>query len=60
LWPVDDIGATELMDNFYRSYRSGRSRARALRDAQMSLIEKGGDNADPFVWAAFTVVGAWR
>jgi CHAT domain-containing protein len=60
LWPVDDIGATELMRNFYGSYGSGRSRAHALRDAQLALINKGGENADPFVWAAFTVVGAWR
>ena len=60
LWPVDDVGATELMRQFYGNYQGGMSRAQALRMAQVSLLKNGGDNADPFVWAAFTLVGAWR
>jgi CHAT domain-containing protein len=60
LWQVTDTGTSELMRQFYPSYRSGKSRAQSLREAQLSLIHGGGDNADPFVWAAFTLLGAWR
>ena len=60
LWQVDDVGTAELMRQFYSRYRSGRSRAAALRDAQLALIDAGGNNASPNVWAAFTLLGAWR
>ena len=60
LWQVDDVGTAELMRQFYERFRSGRSRSDALRDAQLALIESGGDNARPNIWAAFTLLGAWR
>lgn len=60
LWQVADTGTAELMRHFYANYRGGTSRAQSLREAQLSLIRSGGDNADPFVWAAFTLLGAWR
>ncbi|MGZ6017226.1 MAG: CHAT domain-containing protein [Phenylobacterium sp.] len=60
LWPVNDVGTGELMDNFYRRYREGRSKSAALRDAQLAMIAKGGAEANPNIWAAFTLLGAWR
>lgn len=60
LWQVDDAGTAELMRQFYSRYREGRSRSEALREAQLALIEGGGSNARPTVWAAFTLLGAWR
>lgn len=60
LWQVDDAGTAELMRGFYGNYRAGQSRAEALRQAQLALIRHGGNNADPYVWAAFTLLGAWR
>ncbi len=60
LWQVDDIGTAELMRQFYSRYRTGQSRSGSLRDAQLALLESGGDNARPNVWAAFTLLGAWR
>ncbi len=60
LWQVDDAGTAELMRNFYDRVRAGRSKSEAIREAQLALLESGGDNADPFVWAAFTLLGAWR
>jgi len=60
LWQVDDIGTAELMRQFYSRYRTGRSRSEALREAQLALLEGGGNNAQPNVWAAFTLLGAWR
>ncbi len=60
LWQVNDAGTAELMRQFYQRYAQGRSRAEALRGAQLALIEKGGTNADPNIWAAFALLGAWR
>ncbi|MBW8812673.1 MAG: CHAT domain-containing protein [Caulobacterales bacterium] len=60
LWPVNDVGTAELMKDFYQLYRDGRSKSAALREAQLMLIGKGGAYADPNVWAAFTLLGAWR
>lgn len=60
LWQVDDTGTARLMETFYRNYRLGRTRAQSLRDAQRAMIAAGGDAADPYVWAAFTLIGAWR
>lgn len=60
LWPVNDAGTAELMKFFYQLYRDGRSKSAALREAQLRLIEAGGMNADPNIWAAFTLLGAWR
>jgi CHAT domain-containing protein len=60
LWEVNDAGTSELMKAFYTRYRAGASKADALRDAQLSLIRRGGDFADPNIWAAFTLLGGWR
>ena len=60
LWPVNDQGTAELMKDFYRFYRQGRSKSEALREAQLAMIGAGGANADPNAWAAFTLLGAWR
>ena len=60
LWEVSDAGTVELMRGFYSAYRDGQSKAEALRSAQIAMIEQGGDDADPNVWAAFTLLGGWR
>jgi CHAT domain-containing protein len=60
LWPVNDVGTAELMKDFYQLYRDGRSKSAALREAQLKLIDGGGVNANPTIWAAFTLLGAWR
>ena len=60
LWQVNDAGTAELMKQFYARYREGGSKAGALRDAQLALIGGGGDNSSPNIWAAFTLLGAWR
>jgi CHAT domain-containing protein len=60
LWQVNDAGTAELMRQFYRRYAEGQPRSQALREAQLALIEGGGGNADPNIWAAFALLGAWR
>jgi CHAT domain-containing protein len=60
LWQVNDAGTAELMRQFYGRYRDGRSKSEAIRDAQLALLDAGGENANPNIWAAFTLLGAWR
>lgn len=60
LWPVNDTGTAQLMTNFYERYREGRSKSASLREAQLAMIAAGGSNANPNIWAAFTLLGAWR
>jgi len=60
LWPVNDIGTAQLMKTFYERYRAGSSKSASLREAQLSMIEAGGSSANPNIWAAFTLLGAWR
>jgi CHAT domain-containing protein len=60
LWQVDDAGTAELMRQFYQRYAGGSSRSQALREAQLALIDGGGVHADPNIWAAFALLGAWR
>ncbi|HYD98790.1 MAG TPA: CHAT domain-containing protein [Alphaproteobacteria bacterium] len=60
LWPVNDAGTAELMKAFYERYRGGGSKSAALREAQLAMLDAGGVNANPSVWAAFTLLGAWR
>lgn len=60
LWEVNDTGTVELMKAFYANYRRGDSKSAALRDAQLAMITRGGDLADPIVWASFTLLGGWR
>ena len=60
LWQVDDSGTGALMRRFYAAYGSGRSRSAALQEAQLAMIRSGGGDARPHIWAAFTLLGAWR
>jgi len=60
LWQVNDIGTAQLMKAFYDAYRAGRGKAEALRSAQLSMIDRGGNLANPNIWAAFELLGGWR
>ncbi len=65
LWPVEDHATADLMTTFYRELAAGRSKAAALREAQLSLV-RGSDparepadrgRAHPYFWAPFFLVG---
>ena len=57
MWLVDDIAAAQLASDFYRNLgQSGVSKAKALQQAQIALLE-GGDH--PFIWAPFLLIGNW-
>jgi CHAT domain-containing protein len=60
LWPVSDASTAELMRRFYTRLSAGASPAEALQAAQAAFVERGGAQAHPFHWAAFTLHGDWR
>lgn len=69
LWKVNDESTSRFMEFFYRNLREGRSKAEALRQAKMELMqapvwnEQLQDNlqhfyAAPWFWAPFILIGS--
>lgn len=57
IWAADDVFTTSMMKRFYRNLAKGADRGMALRQAKLELIDQFGDDAAPFLWAGFTLVG---
>lgn len=62
LWDVDDRSTSELMRAFYRHLQQGAPPARALRAAQLQMIQNLEARASlsyafPYFWAAFVLTG---
>ena len=57
LWAANDISTTTLMQHFYRHLADGEDKGTALRHAKLDLIREFGDQAVPFYWAGFVMVG---
>jgi len=57
LWAADDVFTTALMRRFYARLATGADRASALRNAKLEMLERFGDQAVPYYWAGFTMVG---
>lgn len=55
-WPVNSQAAVDLTTAMFASGNSGAI-AELLRMAELAMIAKGGDYADPARWAPFTVYG---
>jgi CHAT domain-containing protein len=63
LWKVPDQQTQELMTDFVKRWQAGTPAVKALREAQLAMIErlrKEKGQAHPFFWAAFTMTGDWR
>jgi CHAT domain-containing protein len=68
LWEVEDQSTGLLMEEFYRRLKKGESKAEALRQAKLELIQSKVELkalgmreslAAPFYWAPFILVGDW-
>jgi len=57
LWTVDDAYAPSLMKHLYRHLADGEDKGSALRQAKIDLLKEFGDEAVPFYWAGFKLVG---
>jgi CHAT domain-containing protein len=58
LWKVDDLATAVMVKRFYRYLKDGRSKAEALRMAQLFVKEEV--NSHPAAWAAFGLTGDFR
>jgi len=59
LWAVDDQSTSAFMVEFYKQLsKPNMSKAEALREAQISLIQQRGFK-HPFYWAPFVLIGNW-
>lgn len=58
LWIVDDSSTATFMERFYGQLKEGKTKAEALRAAQISMIDSD-DFHHPFYWASFILVGSW-
>jgi CHAT domain-containing protein len=63
LWSVNDEASADLIDDFYRRLKTtpGITKAQAMRQAQMQLIENSGDVrfVHPFFWSPYLIIGNW-
>lgn len=57
LWRVPDAITVDLMKSFYEGLARGESRALALQNAKLRLLNQG---HHPYEWAAFISSGDWR
>lgn len=58
LWSVNDMATGRLIERFYRELAAGRSRAEALRAAQLQLLEDE-TFSHPAFWSPFLLVSNW-
>jgi CHAT domain-containing protein len=59
LWSVDDFSSQRIITDFYKNaYRHKMSKAKALQQAQISLINEI-QYWQPLFWAAFLLIGNW-
>ncbi|WP_448571687.1 CHAT domain-containing protein [Trichothermofontia sp.] len=59
LWAVSDRSTAEFMAVFYQHLMQGLDRSRALRQAQLNLLQSQ-VYEHPYYWAPFILVGDWR
>lgn len=58
-WKVSDKATSQLMTEFMHRWRAGEPRAKAWREAQLSLLGSK-EFSNPYFWAAFTLTGQWN
>jgi len=57
LWRVND-DSNQLMNTFYTVLQEGKSKAEALREAQINMITgKDKEGSNPYYWASFILMG---
>jgi CHAT domain-containing protein len=56
LWPLDDEGASRLMDAYYKGVSRGDAHLSALADARKRVREW---REHPYYWASMTIFGGY-
>lgn len=61
LWSVNDETTAQVAASFYRGFlQEGLSKAEALQQAQISLIQDPNQFLHPGRWAPFVLIGNWQ
>lgn len=58
LWLVNDASQAIFMKSFYKALKNGKSKAGALREAQLHLLQNP-MYSSPFFWGSEILVGSW-
>ncbi len=58
LWSIQDDSTAQFMSEFYRALTTSKTKAQALRQAQLKLLHNP-KYEHPFYWSAFVLVGNW-
>jgi len=60
-WEANDRSTEQFTQEFYEHYREGKSTAKALQAASISMIRnKSNGTHEPYFWAAFFLLGDYR
>jgi len=58
LWEVSDKSGAQLMEDFYRSIKKGKSKSQALREAKLEFLRKADQlKANPYFWSTYVSIG---
>ena len=58
LWQVNDQTTSILMNKFYTALSQSQTKAEAIRQAQLSLLNDS-NYQRPYFWASYVLVGNW-
>lgn len=56
LWPLSDVSAPIMIEDFYSNLKNGTNKDTALRQAMISLLSRQ-EYENPFYWAPFIITG---
>lgn len=58
LWQVSDKSSSELMTDFYKYLKKGKSKQEAMRLAKIDYLETADDlTSNPYFWSGFVILG---
>ncbi len=58
LWSVNDQASTRLIAEFYTNLQQDQSRAKALQQAQLTMLDHRGFR-HPAFWSSFVLISSW-
>jgi CHAT domain-containing protein len=60
LWQINDEATAILMNRFYEELSKGKTtKAEALRQAQLSVLQEPRFRQHPYFWAPYVLIGNW-
>jgi hypothetical protein len=58
LWEINDRSGTDIIKEFYRYLKSGKSKSEALREARISYLKRADMlRAHPYFWSTLVIYG---